>query len=278
MRTQVKLHKKATVTLCRRFIPTKPDRCDDKPTQLDTVTKSALAHLTDNSHGIPDHRRRAPAFQPPPQETATFGTGETTPNWSCVPAFSCRSADLPQSRATSPLRLCNQNCTDSALHAHFSCSAPLCDLDRAFIAGNAAKNQRAKCGKRLLLMCTRRWVRTASFSYVAPTEHWRVTTAVPRSSQASRPPSGQARRCASVSGIYLFVPETDRGQCAHTPSSDLSPFEPWRAGRFIYFKKVTFKFQHMGRDRNKLTCEVETSELLLTCVYSVTRLTAVSLC
>lgn len=66
MRTKVKLHKKATVTLCRRFIPTKPDRCDDKPTQLDTVTKSALAHLTDNSHGIPDHRRRAPAFQPPP--------------------------------------------------------------------------------------------------------------------------------------------------------------------------------------------------------------------
>lgn len=133
-------------------------------------------------------------------------------------------------RERPPLCVCAIRIAQIRRCTHTSLVRPPCVISTGHLfQATPLKNQRAKCEKRLLLMCTRRWMRTASFSYVAPTEHWRVTTAVPRSSQASRPPSGQARRCASVSGIHLFVPETDRGQCAHTPSSDLSPFEPRHA-------------------------------------------------
>ncbi len=39
----------------RRFPNKTPDCCTDKPTQLDTVTKSVLAELTDSSHRSSGH-------------------------------------------------------------------------------------------------------------------------------------------------------------------------------------------------------------------------------
>lgn len=126
IRTHAELRQKAAVTLGHRFLcprfPTKtPDRCADKPTPLGTVTKSALAHLTDNSHGIPVHRRRASALR---RNRRAWHTRNDPPKPSCVAAFSGHGADLPPSRATSLLRLCNQSCTDSAPHAHFSRTLP----------------------------------------------------------------------------------------------------------------------------------------------------------
>lgn len=83
IRTHVKLHKKATVTLVSPVdpsaVPTKPERCADKPTQLDTITKSALAHPTDNSHGItgdvrplPPGNRHTWHGQKPPQDEVVY--------------------------------------------------------------------------------------------------------------------------------------------------------------------------------------------------------------
>lgn len=54
-------HALPPVSLCS--VPTTiPTAARTNPLQS-TVTKSALAHLTDNSHGIPVHRRRAPALR-----------------------------------------------------------------------------------------------------------------------------------------------------------------------------------------------------------------------
>lgn len=149
-RTHAELRQKATVTLGRRFLSPRSrhnrDRCADRPTPLGTVTKSALAHLTDNSHGIRAHRRRASALR------RARHTPNDPPKPSCVAAFSGHGADLPPSRATSLLRLCNQSCTDSAPHAHFSRSPPFSTLVRAFSAGPAdAVN--AQSAHTVLVMC-----------------------------------------------------------------------------------------------------------------------------
>lgn len=56
---------------------------------------------------------------------------------SYIATFSVRFAGLPPSRATSLLRSCNQSCTDSGLHAHFSRSLPLYICGCAFRKGIA---------------------------------------------------------------------------------------------------------------------------------------------
>lgn len=93
-----------------------PDCCSDKPTQL---TKSELAVLTDNSPTTsPSTGSRRPAAASPSSCHAC--RTRRCIKISYMPSFCCHFADLPPSRATSLSRLCNQSCTDSGLHTHFS--------------------------------------------------------------------------------------------------------------------------------------------------------------
>lgn len=87
-------------------------------------------------------------------------------------SFCCHFADLPPSRATSLLRLCNQSCTDSALHAHFSRSLSLYIRGCAFRAGNANDLFVQNVGYYVLMcaMVLRRYLRAHRWfqpSYVA---------------------------------------------------------------------------------------------------------------
>lgn len=103
---------------------------------------------------------------------ATLVTNVSARNVSFSTAtFCCRFAGLPPSRATSLLRSCNQSCTDSGLHAHFSCSLSLYIRGCAFRKDNADDVFVQNAGV-CVLMCVMgcgRYLRTGVFSprYVA---------------------------------------------------------------------------------------------------------------
>lgn len=137
-------------------------------------------------------------------------------------SFCCHFADLPPSRATSLLRLCNQSCTDSGLHAHFCRSLSLYIRGCAFRTGNANDLFVQNVGDYVLMCamgCGDTCVRTGGFSPATwPGQALARTTAVPRSSQASRPLSGQARGSVSRSGFFSSPLQTRQGTArAHTP-------------------------------------------------------------
>lgn len=130
-----KSHCHALSPVCLSAVPTKP-----QPLCWQTHSTRHCHKVSASSpHGQFPRHPRSPATCarfPPANRHAWHRQNDLKMKF--VTAFSCRLADLPPSRATSLLRLCNQNCTDSALHAHSSCSPPLCDLDRAFSSGHAA--------------------------------------------------------------------------------------------------------------------------------------------
>lgn len=196
----------------RGALLTKPYCCSDKPTQL---TKSELAVLTDNSPTTsPATGSRRPAAASPSSCHACHTCGCIKISY--MASFCCHFADLPPSRATSLLRLCNQSCTDSGLHTHFCRSLSLHIRRCAFRKGNAKDLSVCKNVIDYILKCAvgrgDTCVRTGAFSPATwPGQALARTTAVPRSSQAFGPLSGQARGGVSTSGFFSSPLQTRQG-------------------------------------------------------------------
>lgn len=125
IRTHAELRHKATVTLGHRFLLPR-SRQNPRPLRGQTHSTRHCHKVSASSpHGqFPRHPRPPATRVRSPPKPPRLAHAKRPPKPSCVAAFSGHGADLPPSRATSLLRLCNQSCTDSAPHAHFSRSLP----------------------------------------------------------------------------------------------------------------------------------------------------------